>query len=46
MRPGIHNYIVILLLDIEKYDERNARQHIRRVKEILSNPPVLTSTTE
>jgi hypothetical protein len=31
---------------IEKYDEKNARQHIRRVKDILSSPPVLSAQTE
>lgn len=30
----------------EKYDEKSARQHIRRVKDILSNPPVLTAQTD
>ena len=31
---------------IDKYDEKSSRQHIRRVKEILTNPPVLTAQTE
>lgn len=29
----------------EKYDEKNARSHIRRVKEILMGPPQLLSAT-
>ena len=29
----------------EKYDEKNARAHIRRVKEILMGPPQLLSAT-
>jgi hypothetical protein len=29
----------------EKYDEKNARAHIRRVKEILLGPPQLLSAT-
>lgn len=28
---------------VEKYDEKSARQHIKRVKDILNNPPVLSS---
>jgi hypothetical protein len=28
----------------EKYDEKNARAHIKRVKEILSSPQLLSST--
>lgn len=28
----------------EKYDEKNARAHIKRVKEILSTPQLLSST--
>lgn len=33
-------------LCLEKYDEKNARFHIRRVIEILTNPPVLSGTSE
>lgn len=29
----------------EKYDEKNARAHIKRVKEILMGPPQLLSST-
>jgi hypothetical protein len=30
----------------DKYDEKSARNHIRRVKEILQSPTVLTTQTE
>lgn len=30
----------------DKYDEKSARNHIRRVKDILNSPPVLTAQTE
>ena len=49
MRPGtlellkLFYSLSLTLLCIEKYDERNARHHIKRVKEILSTPPVLTA---
>ena len=37
---------MIMCEHIDKYDERNARQHIKRIKEILTTPPVLTAQTD
>jgi hypothetical protein len=33
-----------ILMKPEKYDEKNARAHIKRVKDILSTPQLLSST--
>jgi Mitochondrial function, CLU-N-term len=33
-----------ILMKPEKYDEKNARSHIKRVKDILSTPQLLSST--
>lgn len=32
--------------DADKYDEKSARQHIKRVKDILNTPPVLSAQTD
>ena len=31
---------------IDRYDERSGRAHVKRVKEILGRPTVLTAATE
>lgn len=33
-------------LNIERYDEKHARQHIKRVRELLTTPQVLTAGSE
>jgi hypothetical protein len=35
-----------IFMRADKYDEKSARNHIRRIKEILQSPTVLTSQTD
>jgi hypothetical protein len=30
----------------EKYDEKSARQHIKKLKDVLNNPPVLSAHSD